>query len=218
MTTPTAKKHKVDLTTYPRKGLLEAFKDRQIPFFSTTCHIDITSFLPFIKAHGYRFFITTSYVVSRVVNDIIEFRHRLIDGELYEFERVDPGYTVLLANNTFSFCDAIYFPDFTSYYCDTEQRIEAVKKQPDYATGNKHHMFFITNVPWFSFTAMTHPFHQEYASLPIITLGKYFEQNGTLLIPIGIQVHHGLVDGIHVGWFYKQLQQFFSNPQDLLNP
>jgi hypothetical protein len=37
--------------------------------------------------------------------------------------------------------------------------------------------------------------------LLIISIGKYFEQNGSLIVPVGIQVHHGLVDGVHSGTF-----------------
>jgi chloramphenicol O-acetyltransferase type A len=72
-------------------------------------------------------------------------------------------------------------------------------------------MFFVTNVPWFSFTAFTHPFDQRYASIPILTIGKYFERHGKLLMPLAIQVHHGLVDGIHVGAFYEQVQQLTND-------
>ena len=65
---------------------------------------------------------------------------------------------------------------------------------------------------WFSFTAVTHPFSREYASIPVIAIGKYREQAGRLRIPIGVQVHHGLVDGIHVGEFYGVLESLCRAP------
>lgn len=198
-------KRKIDLLTYPRRDLFYAFKDRAMPCFSTVCNVKITHLLEFKKQHNVKTFITLTYLISKTVNAISQLRHRIIEGELYEYDRVDPGYTVFLSDETFSFCDSIYQSNFRDFHADNERRIEAVHINPDVTTGEKHHMFFISNVPWFSFTSFTHPYHEQYASLPIITIGKFFEQNGEMFMPLGIQVHHGVVDGFHVGQFYDQL-------------
>lgn len=209
------KKHRIDLADYGRRGLLEAFRDRQMPCFSTSCNLDITPIRRFIKANGYSFFITMSYVLSRAVNQVPEFRHRLIAGELYAFERVDPGYTVLLEDGTFSFCDSMHFDDFERYRKHAANRIASVKIRPDHDTGDKHHMFFISNVPWFSFTAFTHPYERKYGSIPILTIGKYFEQDNVTWMPLAVQVHHGVVDGSHVGLLYDHIGQLVRYPDSL---
>jgi chloramphenicol O-acetyltransferase type A len=76
-------------------------------------------------------------------------------------------------------------------------------------------MFFITNVPWFSFTAITHPYDAMYSSIPVIAVGRYFEQGGRLLMPLSIQAHHGMVDGFHLGLFYERVQALLDNPETL---
>ena len=200
-------KRRIDLTRYKRAELLLAFKDRQLPCFSTCCNVDVTALRDYTRTKQMSFFITMSYVLSRAVNGVSALRHRFIEDALWEFERVDPGYTILLDDNSFSFCDSRYFEDFEDYYTVARNRIESVKTNPDRTTGDKSHMFFITHVPWFSFTAFTHPFDKRYGSIPILTTGKYVERDGRLLMPLAIQVHHGLVDGIHVGAFYEQVQQ-----------
>jgi chloramphenicol O-acetyltransferase type A len=210
-------KRKIDLATYNRADLLLAFVDRQIPCFSTTCNVDVFALRKVCKKRGYSFFITLSYVLSRSVNAIPELRHRLIDGELWEFDRVDPGYTILLEDNSFSFCDSMYFKDFYKYYRHALAQIESVKKSPDRTMGDKNHMFFISNVPWFSFTAFTHPYDERYGSIPVLTTGKYFEQYGKLFMPLAIQVHHGLVDGIHVGMLFEKIQQLTQDARWLLD-
>ncbi|MEJ2327075.1 MAG: CatA-like O-acetyltransferase [Chromatiaceae bacterium] len=95
--------------------------------------------------------------------------------------------------------------DFDVYYADAECRIAAARADPDRSTGDKHHMIFITNVPWLSFTAVTHPFSAQYASIPILTLGKFFTQGAQVVLPLAVQVHHGLADGWHVGRFYDEV-------------
>jgi len=200
-------KRKIDITRYHRADLLRAFKDRQLPCFSTCCNVDVTALREAARTRRLSFFVTMSYALSHAVNGVPALRHRLINDELWEFERVDPGYTILLEDDSFSFCDARHFDDFGDYYTYARDRIQSVKTDPDRTTGDKSHMFFITAVPWFSFTAFTHPFDKRYASIPVVTTGKYFERDGRLLMPLAIQVHHGLVDGIHVGAFYEQVQQ-----------
>lgn len=204
---------KIDLATYKRRGMLEAFKDRDIPFFSTTSHIDITNLKTFIDSHKSGFFLAISFLITKSVNLIPELRHRIIDGDLFEFSRVDPGYTVLLDDETFSFCDSNYVDSFKEYRELSAAKIKAVKECPDHGFEEKHHMFFITNIPWFSFTSIVHPYDKKYGYIPVIAIGKYFKEGDKLLVPIGIQVHHGLVDGIHVGKFYQNLSNMCYSPE-----
>ncbi|WP_428866904.1 CatA-like O-acetyltransferase [Clostridium sediminicola] len=52
---------------------------------------------------------------------------------------------------------------------------------------------------WVSFTSITHPIQMNPVhSVPRIAWGKYFEENGKIKLPLSVQVHHSLVDGIHV--------------------
>lgn len=208
-------KTKVDLANYARRDLLQAFQHRQMPCFSTACQIDITPFKRLADAQGHGFFVPMSYLISRAVNGVPAFRQRLIGGELYEFDHVDPGYTVLLRDDSFSFCDSRHFDCYAEYREHAARCIEAVKRSPDRSTGDKHHMFFITSVPWFSFTAFTHPFDESYASIPIITIGRFFDHGERVVLPLAVQVHHGLVDGIHVGRFFEQMRRLLDDPSAL---
>lgn len=207
---------KIDLENYARRPLLEAFQDREVPFLSVTVTVDITEFKHWVDQHQLRFFIPISFLIAKAVNAIPELRHRLIKGELFECERVDPGYTVLLPDRTFSFCDSHYFEDFETYRLHAEARIRSVQVHPDWSTHEKHSLFFITNLPWFTFTSITHPYSKGYSSIPIISIGKYFHNNGRLSIPIAIQVHHALVDGFHLGEFYEHLTFLCAHPQEVL--
>jgi chloramphenicol O-acetyltransferase type A len=200
-------KRKVDPAGYKRLGMLQAFRDREMPCFSITCNVDITELVQFTREKGYRFFISASYAISRALNSVPELRQRLIDGELYEFETVHPGYTVLLDDMNFSFCDSLYMENFGEYYEHAAQRIEAVRHCPDCEKREKNHMFFITSLPWLSFTSITHPYDKTYGSIPVISIGKYFLQGERTLLPVGVQAHHGIVDGYHVGLFIERLSR-----------
>jgi len=204
---------KIDLDTYKRKGLFEAFKDREIPYFAVTSHVDITGFKEFIDRNEYGFFVPFSYFISRAVNLVPELRHRISDGELYEFDTVDPSYTVLLDDDTFSFCNSKYMENFAEYREYAAARIKEVKERPDCSVGAKNHMFFISNLPWFSFTSIVHPFFKLYATIPLVSIGKYFRRDGRLLVPIGMQAHHAVADGFHAGRFYSLLSDMCRDPE-----
>ena len=198
----------MDLATYARSDILQAFNSRLMPQFSTTCEVDVSGIKRGAEAAGVPFFIAMSHAVSQAVNAVPAFRHRVVDGVLCEFERVDPGFTVAREGDLFSFCDAVHIEDFQQYKVDAQARMDAVKVAPDLSVGEKHHMFFITSIPWFSFTAFTHPYDPVYAYIPVITLGKFIERGGHITMPVAVQVHHGVIDGLHVGRFYAALSEW----------
>lgn len=202
----------IDLENYPRRKVFDAFKDRDIPTYSITSLVDITAFKPFAKELAHGFFVPFSFLLSKAVNAVPEFRQRIVDGNIREFERVHPGFTILQEDRTFAFCDSFHFDEFAEYGPHAQEQIRRSHEHPICDTGEKHHMFFISNLPWISFTAITHPFDRQNSSIPIISMGKYFSQGGQLVMPIGVQVNHALVDGIHLGDFYTHLNDFCANP------
>ena len=155
-----------------------------------------------------------SFFIAKAVNRIPALRQRIIQGELVEFSRVDPSFTVLLEDDTFSFCHCPYVEHFTDYREHYTARIQQVKACPDQGQGETQHLFFMTNIPWVSFTSMVHPYDEKYGSIPNVAVGKYFTQGERLMVPIGIQVHHGIVDGIHVGQFYQHLSELCQHPAE----
>jgi chloramphenicol O-acetyltransferase type A len=204
-------KTEINLQNYARKGMFDVFANKQIPVFSTTFTLDITHFKKSIANQKLKFFITISHVLSCVVNNIPAFKHRIIEGKLFEFDVIHPGYTVLLQDQqTFSFCASTFNVDFNTYYQGALLDIEKVLTTIDVSNNDKNHLFFITAIPWFSFTSFSHPYDPENGAIPIITLGKYYAENGQLKLPLSIQVHHGVIDGVHVGQFYEQLQTLLN--------
>lgn len=197
----------VDLASYKRRDIFQAFNDRLMPQFSTTCEVEVSGIKRMAEELGESFFVAMSYAVARAVNAVPEFRHRVIDGVLYEYDCVHPGYTVAREDDLFSFCDSRFDPHYPSYRDHALASMAAVRVEPDLGVGDKHQMFFITSIPWFRFTAFTHPYEPLYGYIPVITLGQYSGINGVGTMPVAVQVHHGVVDGIHVARFYAALTE-----------
>jgi len=71
----------------------------------------------------------------------------------------------------------------------------------------------MTAIPWVSFTSVMHPMHLQPAdSVPRFAWGKFFEDGKYLKMPLGVQGHHALMDGIHMGRFYAEVQDHLHHP------
>lgn len=204
-------RNEIILDTYKRRVKFEIFSKKQNPIFSTTVAIDITKFKSIIDKRKLKFFASISHLISEVINSITAFKHRIIEDKLYEYKFINPGYTVLLPDNDFSFCFTQYKTNFGDFYKSVLEDIANVLLEKNETNGDNNHMFYLTSNHWFSFTSFTHPYDPENGSIPIITLGKYYLENDILKMPIAIQAHHGLVDGYHFGLFYEQLQHKLNN-------
>ncbi|HSR34860.1 MAG TPA: CatA-like O-acetyltransferase, partial [Anaerolineae bacterium] len=53
-------------------------------------------------------------------------------------------------------------------------------------------------------------------SIPRFAVGKYFGDHSMFQMPLGVQGHHALVDGLHIGRFYQKMQELLSDPRGTL--
>ncbi|NHN76181.1 hypothetical protein HA520_02600 [Azotobacter chroococcum] len=209
---------RVDLDGYSRRATFEAFSNHEVPVLSVTCEIDISPLLAFHEMHGLRFFPLIAYLIDKAINQVDEMRHRIVDGELYEYDVVSPSFTVLLADKTISFCDAVHCSDARAFYWQVIERSEEVQRKSDLEMREKHGQYFVSNIPWLRFSSFTHPYFSKYASIPIVTIGKYERLGAKATLPVALQAHHGLVDGYHLGRFYESLAETVRNAHDELRP
>lgn len=206
----------IDLDSYPRKDIYLAFRDREMPQLSVTADVDITKLKAFVDESSYGFFLPMAYLAVVAANRIPAFRQRIIDGQPVEFEECLPSFTVTVEEGIFSFCDIQHMGPFTEFHAHGRQVMRDVKNTPNLATTDKHARFFITNIPWISFTAFTHPYCKQYASVPIISFGKFRLVNGVLSVPVAVQANHALVDGYHLGQFFEILSTLCADPGSAL--
>ena len=62
-------------------------------------------------------------------------------------------------------------------------------------------------------TSFVHPMDPNVGvSVPRFAWGRFFQEGRLLKLPFNVQVHHALVDGIHMGRFYAAVQEFLHDP------
>src|SRR5690606_28011801 len=83
--------------------------------------------------------------------------------------------------------------------------------------ADRDDLLFTTSIPWVSFTSFAHPTHLHPAdSIPRLAWGKRFEAGDALKMPLSVQGHHALMDGLHMGQYFERVQACRSEPEQSL--
>ena len=114
----------------------------------------------------------------------------------------------------FTFCTIDYIEDFSEFAARAAERIAYVKEHPTLKDeSGQDDLLFMTALPWVSFTSFMHPMQLHPAdSVPRFAWGKLFEEGEFLKMPLSVQGHHALMDGIHMARFYAEVQDYLHHP------
>lgn len=208
----------VDVDKWNRKKHYNYFRQLDYPHFSICANVDITNFYTYIKENELPFFISVLFASTKAANSIKEFRLRIREDKVVEHENVNPSFTVMTESEVFSFCTSNFVNEYNEFRDNTLKKIEKVKNYVSIEDEpGRDDLLYITCIPWVSFTNITHPIQMNPVdSIPRISWGKYFEENGKIKLPMSVQVHHALADGIHVGQYYNTIQEILDNPMKYL--
>ncbi|MBA3065381.1 chloramphenicol acetyltransferase [bacterium] len=208
----------IDIDKWKRKKHFEFFSAMDYPHFALCADVDVAALCGYVKTNGISFFKAVLHMVSSAANEVPELRQRIRGKKVVEHDAVHPSFTMLMENEIFSYC----FVEYTESFAEFNQRIvkameNTVKNPAIDNPENRDDLLYITSIPWVSFTNITHPIHMHPAdSVPRISWGKFYKSAGNILMPVSLQAHHALVDGLHSGRFYGKLQDKLNNPGEVL--
>ena len=213
--------HYLDLATWSRRELFDFFIDYTQPYFNVCTRVDVTNLVAFVRRRSdLKISVALHYFSLRLANEIEPFRYRLKDKQVFVYDSVDGGTTVLLPNESFTYAYFDYQRDFEKFARDMAAAVEEVRS----GTGAlkptmRDDVIYHTTLPWMSFTSFAHARNKGRGeSIPRIVFGKFTEENTRLLLPISVEVHHALVDGIHVGRFFTEFEQAAADTETFLKP
>lgn len=205
----------VDLSRWARKEHFEVFQTFAQSTINQTVLLDITALLKHIKEVGWKFYPTIIFLLSKVVNRHTEFRMAIKDNELVIWNEVHPSYTIF-HNETET------FSSLWSHYDGNIHHFQHVYAEDIARYGNNlsywpkgespENIFFVSAIPWVSFTS----FNINVANMqnffsPMFTIGKYYNQDGKIVLPLAVQVHHSVCDGFHAARLINELQEISDN-------
>lgn len=208
----------IDMESWPRRKHFEIFNSFDYPHFNVCADVEVTDFQPAFKDVSVSFTLGLTYALARVANSIPEFRYRIREGRVIEHEVVHPSITILLEDETFSFCTLKYVDDFLEFTLDAEKVVSRIKEKPVLEDDpGKDDLLYMTSIPWISFTGFIHPIHMHPVdSVPRIAWGKIFQKDSSLHMPLSVQGHHALMDGLHAGRYFSRVQELLDRPEEFV--
>lgn len=194
----------IALHSWPRRAAFEHFRRLGQPFFSLCARVDVSGLDARVASlPGATRFLAYHHAALSAINSIDAFRMRL-DGEGVRLhERVDGSTTLLRDDDTVAFADLPFDPDFGRFVASALPAIAAARAAPFALGKSTEAAVYMTTIPWLDFTQFTHALPADPAdSVPRLAFGKIV--NGSMAV--AVEVHHALVDGLHVGRFYAAME------------
>ena len=205
----------LDLETWSRRDHFYFFRAYDNPYFNLCTEMDVTV----LKARARErqdlsISIALFYASLAAANGVEPFRYRIRDQRVFVHREIHAGTTVLREDESFGFGYFPYRRDFHSFSNSAREELERVKGtkvlEPSAETDDLIHYSVI---PWVSFTSFSHARRWNTDdSIPKLVFGKFFERAGRWRLPVSVEVHHALMDGLHVGRFLEGFQALLDDP------
>ena len=159
------------------------------------------------------------YFALRVANEIEPFRYRLREGQVVVHEIIHGGTTVLLPNGSFVLAYFDYHETFAKFVVEARRAVDEAREAGVFLPRREHDArIHFTTLPWVAFTSFSHARNWgREDSVPKIAFGKFTTENDRTLLPFSVEVHHALMDGLHVGRYLTRLEEALSQPEAYLN-
>lgn len=195
----------IDLSAYNRAEHFRYFNSLENPYFGVTVNVDVSELIKYCKRRDRSFYSAFMHAAALAADSIPEFRRRIEDGNIIEYDECPTSHTELLDNGAYCYCTLHHHIPTDEYFTKAEMLKRAAREQgsieEDEDVGS---MYFITSLPWLHYTSLVQPTGKD--SNPRISWGKYEETaDKKYVMPVSVLVHHGLVDGIHAAEFYRLL-------------
>lgn len=204
---------RIDLESWSGRGMFRQFSTMDCPYFSVTMQYDATDLIEKAKALNASFFSMCLFAVTHALNDVEAFRYRVLaNGDIVLHDKIDPVYLALREDKAITALKVPFRIDREAFEAarKAEEARTLALPEPWFYKGEERDVFFLSAVPWFTFTGMSHPIDlkEKYDSIVRMTLGKYEWRDGKAMMPVDIHAHHGFVDGYRLALFLQALDAF----------
>lgn len=197
----------LDLSGDPRRAHFDYFRAMANPYVSVTAECDITRLHEAVKERGWPFFLTALHCAVNAANAVPELRRRIRGEQVVEYDRCLSSHTVALEDGSYCYCVLDCAGPLAEFLPEAQAKVEQAKQAPSLDDGaDPDALFFLSSLPWISFTSLSLPTPSPADSNPRITFGKFFRRKGRVLLPVNLTVNHALADGLHMAAFFRGLE------------
>ncbi len=199
------------LHEYARRPHLEFYRRYPDPFYAVTFELDATALRAALAAAGRSTYAGFCWAFHRALRGIDAFRTRLEGEQVVLHDDLRVGLTVPAPQRTFSFANLSWHADPTRFFPAAAAEMARAGASAQLVGGDAPDFAYYTALPRLPFTGFTHaPLADREAGQPEIAFGKFREQGGRVLVPVGVQVNHMFVDGADLGDLFEAAEDSFA--------
>lgn len=202
---------RLDLGTWPRRAAFEHFRQLPHPHFNICVEVDLGNLASRVaQCPGATPFLVYHHAALRAANAVAPFRYRLEGSGVRVHQQVDGSTVVLREDQSIGFANLRYEPELPDFVAAALPVLERVR-QPGQTMGGESRsdappLIHMTTLPWLRFSSFSFARGHEDSDTPKLAFGRMQERDGRLRMPVAVEVHHALMDGLHVAQFFEALE------------
>lgn len=204
-------KREIRLENWNRREHFAFFSSFDSPYFGLVAEVDCTKAYQKARDAGISFFIYYLFQSVQASNAIDAFRMRIEQDRVFIYDRIHASATLGREDTTFAFSFIPYHHNLAAFELEAQNEMAAVKNSSGLRlneNARRVDTIHYSSIPWVRFTGLSHAQNLQYAdSVPKISFGKLFDENGRKLMAVSVHAHHALADGYHVGKYLEEFQQ-----------
>ena len=197
----------IDVRKWKRRDHYLWFRKYEQPFFSVTVDLDVTAAWNASRRRGApSFFLTSLFMMLNAANAVEAFRLRLRPRGVWRHDRVAVGPTIMRPDETFGFVRIEPAATLRQFASRGRAVIAAAEGQSGLVSNRLagDDIVFHSVLPWLRFTSSTNALPGKGDSIPRIVFGRCVREGKRMKMPVSVEVHHALVDGLDVARFFER--------------
>ena len=207
----------LDLDAWPRRDAFDYFRGFDKPYFNVCTRLDVAR-LKQAVADSRRGGLALAYhfIALNLANALEPFRYRLEGARVRIHAQVDGSTTVLRDDGSFGFADLAHHADFARFAASGAAAIAATRsgRPPFEPKPDDSARIHFTTLPWLNFTSFSHARNWgREDSVPKLAFGRIDVDGARAWMPLSVEVHHALMDGLHVGQFVQSFEAALREPE-----
>ena len=211
----------LDLERWPRRDAFEYFRGFDKPYFNVCTRLDVARLREVVTDRRVvSLSLAYHFIALRLANQIEPFRYRLDGGRVRVHPVVHGSTTVLRNDGSFGFADLDYDEDFAAFAARAAAAMAATRagRLPFEPKPDDSDRIHFTTLPWLHFTSFSHARNWgREDSVPKLAFGRIDADGAQAWMPLSVEVHHALMDGLHVGRFVQGFEAALQGPMDWLD-
>lgn len=212
--------HYLDLDTWPRRDAFNYFRGFDKPYFNVCVRVDVSRLKQAVAdARIGGLTLACYFIALRLANLHEAFRYRIEGQRVRVHPSVGGSTTVLRVDDSFGFADFDDQPTFAAFAASAATAIDASRKgrAPFEPKPEAQACIHFTSLPWLHFSSFSHARNWgREDSIPKLAFGRIDVDGARAWMPLSVEVHHALMDGLHVGRYVQAFETALQDPMPWL--